>query len=112
MSPFTLALIDNGSNSDDTYIKNNAYKLFFLTVPALILGVKSVGLPLLLIKLRTLYGGCFCRFTDTLNDMADWLEIVAMEATGVYWIPLFELFDRRGFKAQAGLAVPPLRLKI
>ena len=48
---------------------------------------------------------CFCSFTDSLNDMADWLEsleveIVAMEAIGVYWIPLFELLDRRGFKVQ------------
>ena len=48
---------------------------------------------------------CFSSFTDSLNDMADWLEslgveIVAMEATGVYWIPLFELLDRRGFEVQ------------
>jgi len=48
---------------------------------------------------------CFCSFTDSLNDMANWLdsldvEIVAMEATGVYWIPLFELLDRRGFQVQ------------
>ena len=47
----------------------------------------------------------FSSFTDSLNEMADWLEqvgveIVAMEATGVYWIPLFELLDRRGFKVQ------------
>jgi len=37
--------------------------------------------------------------------MADWLdslgvEIVAMEATGGYWIPLFELLDHRGFQVQ------------
>jgi len=48
---------------------------------------------------------CFSSFTDSLHEMADWLErvgveIVAMEATGVYWIPLFELLDRRGFKVQ------------
>ena len=35
--------------------------------------------------------------------MADWFEhcgvtIVAMEATGVYWIPLYELLERRGFQ--------------
>ena len=44
----------------------------------------------------------FSSFTDSLNEMADWLEslgieIVAMEATGVYWIPLYELLDQRGF---------------
>jgi transposase len=48
---------------------------------------------------------CFSSFTDALNEMADWLEslgvkIVAMEATGVYWIPLYELLDRRGFDVQ------------
>ena len=48
---------------------------------------------------------CFTSFTDSLNEMADWLEslsvqIVAMEATGVYWIPLYELLDRRGFDVQ------------
>ena len=48
---------------------------------------------------------CFSSFTDSLNEMADWLEslgvkIVAMEATGVYWIPLYELLDRRGFDVQ------------
>jgi transposase len=35
--------------------------------------------------------------------MADWLtsldvEVVAMEATGVYWIPLYEVLDARGFQ--------------
>ena len=45
---------------------------------------------------------CFSSFTDSLNEMADWLKslgvkIVAMEATGVFWIPIYELLDRRGF---------------
>jgi transposase len=44
----------------------------------------------------------FEAFTDSLEALADWLvqmniRTVAMEATGVYWIPLFELLDRRGF---------------
>ena len=44
----------------------------------------------------------FRTFTDDLVHLADWLaslkiEVVAMEATGVYWIPLFELLDSRGF---------------
>jgi len=48
---------------------------------------------------------CFSTFTDSLNHLADWLEsldveIIAMEATGVYWIPLFELLDKRGFDVQ------------
>jgi transposase len=44
----------------------------------------------------------FSSFTVNLNELADWLEecgieTVAMESTGVYWIPLYELLDSRGF---------------
>jgi transposase len=44
------------------------------------------------------FGTC----TADLEMLADWLTVcgittVAMEATGVYWIPLFELLERRGF---------------
>ena len=43
----------------------------------------------------------FPSFTVDLNALADWLEAcgvdtVAMESTGVYWIPLFELLESRG----------------
>lgn len=46
---------------------------------------------------------CFSSFTDDLHAMADWLEAlgirqVAMEATGVYWIPVYEVLDARGFE--------------
>ncbi len=42
-------------------------------------------------------------FTADLNALADWLrdcgiKIVAMESTGVYWIALYELLQRRGFE--------------
>lgn len=45
----------------------------------------------------------FSTFSDDLYALADWLEslqvtIVAMEATGVYWIPLYEVLDARGFE--------------
>ena len=44
----------------------------------------------------------FKSFTTDLCELADWLshcgiETVAMESTGVYWIPLFELLESRGF---------------
>lgn len=44
----------------------------------------------------------FGTFTDDLEAWADRLSecrvtSVAMEATGVYWIPLFQLLERRGF---------------
>jgi transposase len=45
----------------------------------------------------------FAAFTADLEHLADWLRqcgirTVAMEATGVYWIPLFELLEGRGFE--------------
>lgn len=41
--------------------------------------------------------------TDQLKALADWLKAcgvrsVAMEATGVYWIPLYEILEARGFE--------------
>ncbi len=44
----------------------------------------------------------FKSFTADLQRLADWLsacgvDTVAMESTGVYWIPLFELLEARGF---------------
>lgn len=47
----------------------------------------------------------FGAFTADLHALADWLEqcgvkTVAMESTGVYWIPLFELLDQRGFEVK------------
>ena len=49
----------------------------------------------------------FAAFTTDLLALADWLAqcgitTVAMEATGVYWIPLFELLERRGFEVKLG----------
>ena len=45
----------------------------------------------------------FQSFTADLNELANWLEYcgittVSMESTGVYWIPLFELLESRGFE--------------
>ena len=42
-------------------------------------------------------------FTADLQRMADWLEAcgvatVAMQSTGVYWIPLYEILEQRGFE--------------
>jgi len=44
----------------------------------------------------------FNTFTSDLYRLADWLAAcrvtsVAMEATGVYWIPLYEILEGRGF---------------
>ena len=42
-------------------------------------------------------------FTDDLHRMADWLvdlgiTTVAMESTGIYWIPAFEILEARGLE--------------
>ncbi len=45
----------------------------------------------------------FRTFTDDLHRLADWfarcgIKTVAMESTGVYWIPVFEILEQRGFE--------------
>ena len=45
----------------------------------------------------------FLTFTEDLHQLADWLaacgvETVAMESTGVYWIPIYEILESRGFE--------------
>jgi len=45
----------------------------------------------------------FKTFTSDLHRLAEWLvacgiKTVAMEATGVYWIPVFEILEARGFE--------------
>jgi transposase len=44
----------------------------------------------------------FACFTADLHRLADWLqacgvETVAMQSTGVYWMPLYEILETRGF---------------
>ena len=45
----------------------------------------------------------FSTFTDDLHSLAGWLKscritTVAMEATGIYWIPLYEVLESKGFE--------------
>ncbi len=45
----------------------------------------------------------FGAMTDDLNAMADWMlacgiDTVALESTGVYWIPVYEVLEQRGLK--------------
>lgn len=45
----------------------------------------------------------FTTFTDDLRAIADWLKAcgvktVAMESTGVYWIPVFQILEAAGFE--------------
>jgi transposase len=46
---------------------------------------------------------CFGTYTAELRRLAEWLrgasvDTVAMEATGVYWIPLYDLLEAEGFR--------------
>ena len=46
---------------------------------------------------------CFSCTTGDLEKLADWLvqigiQSVAMESTGIYWIPLFEILEERGLE--------------
>ena len=55
----------------------------------------------------------FPAYTGDLHRLADWLkacgvDTVAMESTGVYWIPLYEVLENRGFKM---FLVSPKHLK-
>ena len=45
----------------------------------------------------------FRTFSGDLHQLADWLKqvgitTIAMESTGVYWIPVFEILEARGFE--------------
>ena len=45
----------------------------------------------------------FGTFTRDLHELADWFKTcgvtsVAMESTGVYWIPVYEILEQRGFE--------------
>jgi transposase len=45
----------------------------------------------------------FRTFTGDLERLADWfarcgIKTIAMESTGVYWIPVFEILQQRGFE--------------
>jgi transposase len=58
-----------------------------------------VGHPVNLPAYVRRFGAC----TADLHQLADWLtqcgiKTVAMESTGIYWIPLFELLESEGFE--------------
>lgn len=45
----------------------------------------------------------FGSFTGDLHEIADWLKqcrikTIAMESTGVYWLPLYQILESRGFE--------------
>jgi transposase len=65
----------------------------------------------------------FGTFTGDLHRLADWFKscgvrTVAMESTGVYWIPAYEVLEQRGFEVvlvnardeRRAMAAPPARI--
>jgi hypothetical protein len=58
----------------------------------------------------------FGTFTVDLQALADWLvacgvDTVAMESTGVYWIPVFDLLEARGLKVYGQQLAPQARAR-
>src|ERR1700745_719087 len=54
----------------------------------------------------------FGTFTTDLHRLVDWftecgVETVVMESTSVYWIPIFELLDARGFLCSSSMRALP-----
>ena len=54
----------------------------------------------------------FGTFTTDLHRLVDWftecgVETVVMESTSVYWIPIFEFLDARGFTVFLSTRVTP-----
>ena len=46
---------------------------------------------------------CFSTDTQSLGELADWLsscgvKTVAMEATGVFWLGVYEILEQKGFE--------------
>lgn len=71
----------------------------WVAVPAEDAPTEPPGHPSTLPRHVRAFGTC----TADLHQLADWLtechiQTVAMESTGVYWIPLFELLESRGLK--------------
>lgn len=53
----------------------------------------------------------FQTFTVELERLADWLQqcrirTVAMESTGVYWIPLFQILEKRQIEVRLVMRIP------
>ena len=49
-------------------------------------------------------------FTSDLHRLADWLkscrvETVALQSTGVYWIPLYVILEEHGFASMRGTPI-------
>lgn len=54
----------------------------------------------------------FKTFTSDLYALADWLkqcgiQTIAMESTGVYWIPVYEILEEKGFETGVDLLAIP-----
>jgi transposase len=91
--------------------KSNRSKSSNTTAPLPTLHPHAAGID---VGAREIYGAvppgtcarsvrCFATFTEDLHALRDWLKAcgvttVAMEATGVYWIPLFQILEAAGLE--------------
>jgi len=91
------------SRNDDVQVKKETYfEQVNLCAAGIDIGSEShyVAVPTALDEQPVRQFSCF---TGDLERMADWLikigvQSVAMESTGIYWIPAFEILEERGLK--------------
>src|SRR3989442_957372 len=84
-----------------------------MTRPAGVSPPASISFTRLLTPATPPRVGRFGTCTADLRDIAAWLgkagvDTVAMEATGVYWVPLYDLLESEGFRV---LLVDPHQIK-
>jgi hypothetical protein len=92
------------NNQKETRVKAKYVELINPYVAGIDIGSRShfVAAPLISEDSHEICIKEFSSFTPDLHALADWLTeckvtSVVMESTGVYWIPLYELLESRGF---------------
>ena len=106
--PATAALLQT-LNPHAAGIDIGATELWVCVPPSAVTAPSAPSAPAVL----PLHVRCFGSFTADLYAMAAWLRqcqvtTVAMESTGVYWIPLYDLLESAGFQV---LLVDPLQVQ-
>lgn len=99
-----LSIIKTAKEAKEKRVKAKYIEMMNPYVAGIDIGSRShfVAAPIISEDSHEIVVKEFSCFTPDLHALADWLEeckvtSVAMESTGVYWIPLYELLESRGF---------------
>jgi transposase len=99
-----LSTIKSPNTAKEKRVKAKYIELMNPYVAGIDIGSRShfVAAPMISEESHEIVIREFSSFTPDLHALADWLKeckvtSVAMESTGVYWIPLYELLESRGF---------------